>query len=79
MPGYQLILKKLFELEESVSQSYKYSLHVLILNSLALMPWLVSTDLLIERILPLLETRIDAVSPKNKCHVSNKKNTKKFY
>lgn len=62
MPGYQLIFKRLFELENSVSQSFKYSLHALILDSLALMPWLVSTDVLVERILPLLESRIDSVS-----------------
>lgn len=62
MPGCQLIFKRLFELESSVSQSFKYSLHVLILDSLALTPWLVSTDVLVERVLPLLETRIDSVS-----------------
>ncbi|CAF1034388.1 unnamed protein product, partial [Brachionus calyciflorus] len=60
MPGYQLVLKKLFELENSISQSYKYSLHVLILECFALLPYLVCTDILVEKILPMLEIRVNA-------------------
>lgn len=62
MPGYQLVLKRLTTLENSISQTYKYNLHSTILDSFSLMPWLISTDNLIEKILPVLESRLNSVS-----------------
>lgn len=61
MPGHQLVLKRLIELEKAISLSYKYSCHCLILESFTLLPWLVCTDVLIEKILPILEIRSNAV------------------
>jgi hypothetical protein len=60
MPGYQLMLKRIIQLEQSTSQTYKYSIHVQILEAFALMPKLFSTDLLVEKVLPILDTRLNS-------------------
>ena len=62
MPGYQLVIKRLIKLEESISQTCQYSLHVEILDAFSLLPWLICTEFLIEEILPILEKRSNAVN-----------------
>jgi hypothetical protein len=61
MPGYQLVLKRLIQLESSLSQSYKYTMHAQVIDCFGLLPWLLSTENLIEKILPILEKRMQAV------------------
>jgi hypothetical protein len=61
MPGHQLVTKRLVRLEESLSQTYKYSLHCEILQVFSLLPWLLCTDTLVDEILPILEKRIYCV------------------
>jgi hypothetical protein len=65
MPGNQLVLKRLIQLENAISQSYKYTIHATILESFGLLPWLISTDSLVDKILSILEQRINAVSHKH--------------
>ena len=60
MPGYQLVLKRLIQLESTISQSYKYTIHALILEAFGQLPWLISTENLVEKVLPILEQRLDA-------------------
>ena len=61
MPGYQLVLDRLVQLEKSMSETYKYTLHSQVLASFSILPWLICTDLLVDKILPILETRLNAV------------------
>jgi hypothetical protein len=61
MPGSQLFMKRIVKLEQSISESYKYSLHAQILDSFSLLPWAICTDYLVEKILPILDKRIEAV------------------
>jgi hypothetical protein len=61
MPGYQLVTKRLIKLEESISQTYKYSLHVDLLQAFALLPWVICTEFLVEEILPILDRRTNSV------------------
>jgi hypothetical protein len=64
MPGHQLVLKRLVQLESTMSQSYKYTIHATILDSFVLLPWLVCTETLVDKILPILEQRMNAVTIK---------------
>ena len=61
MPGHPLVAKRLIKLEESLSQTYKYSLHVEILQAFALLPWVFCTEFLVEEILPILDKRTNSV------------------
>jgi len=61
MPGHQLVTKRLIKLEETISQSFKYSLHVDILQSFSLLPWVICTEFLVEEILPILDKRSNSV------------------
>ena len=49
------------QLEEIISQSYKYNIHVNILDSFKMLPWLVRPEDLIDKVLPILDTRLNAV------------------
>ena len=60
MPGHQLMLKRIIQLEQSTSQTYKYSTHIQILDSFAIMPRLFCTDILVEKVLPVLDTRLNS-------------------
>lgn len=62
MPGHQLVTKRLIKLEEAVSQSYKYSLHVDILQAFSLLPYVLCTEFLVEEVLPILDKRTNSVS-----------------
>ena len=57
MPGHQLVTKRLIKLEESLSQTYKYSLHCDTLHAFSLLPWLLCTDVLVDELLPILDKR----------------------
>ena len=59
-----MVLDRVLHLEDIISQSYKYTAHVNILESFKLLPWLVRTDELVEKVLPILETRLNAVCKK---------------
>jgi len=56
-----LVLKRFLNLEEKISQTYKYNLHVEVLESFSILPSLFCTDILVERILPILELRLSSV------------------
>ena len=56
-----MVLKRLLQSEQTLSQSCKYSVHEQLLNSFSLLPWLICSELLIERVLPVLESRLNAV------------------
>ena len=60
MPGHQLVIKRLLQLEQNTSATYKYSIHVQILEAFALLPRLICTDLLVDKILPVLDVRLNS-------------------
>lgn len=62
MPSHQYVLKRIVDLEDSINQTYKYSLQSEILKSFSLLPWLICTNDLIDKILPILRNRIQSVS-----------------
>ena len=62
MPSHQIVVKRLINLEDSLSQSYKYAIHAEILQAFSLLPWLISTTDLVEKILPILRIRIQSVA-----------------
>ncbi len=61
MLEHHLVLRRLLQCEQTLSQSYRYSTHVQVLNAFALLPWLVCTETLVDKILPVLESRIKSV------------------
>ena len=64
MPNFDIVLEKLLQLEDAISRTYKYTIHVNILVSFQIFPWLLRTDLSVDRVLPVLEARLNAVCKK---------------
>ena len=64
MPNFDIVLEKLLQLEDAISRTYKYTIHVNILESFQIFPWLLRTDLSVDRVLPVLEARLNAVCKK---------------
>ncbi len=61
MSNFDIVLERLLQLEDGISRTYKYTIHVNILESFQVFPWLLRTDLIVDRVLPVLEARINAV------------------
>jgi serine/threonine-protein phosphatase 4 regulatory subunit 4 len=54
------ILNKILKFEEDLNKTHKYNIHENILISFEQLPWLISTDELVDRVLPVLESRLNS-------------------
>lgn len=54
------ILNKILKFEEDLSKTYKYNIHENILLSFEQLPWLICTDELVDRVLPVLDSRLSS-------------------